>query len=275
MHSRVPVLVLILAVFGCAELNANQTGSFPFEFSDGLIWVKVSVAGSTLNFVLDSGAGSTVLSLQAARRLSLKTSSPVRVQMVDGSTTGYRIAQFQGSVGGIPLKKEIITLDLSTTDKLCCRPIDGLIGQDFFRGRVVQIDFKNRCVCVSESSETLDCCTVLPMSRRNDALCIPVGFNGQKPQWARLDTGCISALEWAGALGKKESGSMSVGLADATQSSVSAEVRLGTECIRNVQTGIHRKQIFPSEAGLLGNGLLSKYRVTIDSRKMQVLLEKP
>lgn len=275
VNPRAGILFIVLAVFGCAGLRAAETSSFPFEFTDGLIWVKVSAAGSTLNFVLDSGAGSSVLSLQAARRLAIKLGSPVPVQAVEGLTTGYRVNGFPGTVGGISLKGDILALDLQSASKECHRPIDGLIGQDFFRGRVVRIDFKTRRVSLLESANASCCSAVLPIRRLNDALCVPVGLNGQKPKWTRLDTGCDSALEWAANLGgEKHMRNLSVGLAVPSGNSISADVQLGAEHIRNVRTGVHKKQMFSGEAGLLGSGLLSKYCVTIDSREMRLLLER-
>ena len=275
VNPKVGFLCIALALFGCIGLQAAENGSFPFDYTDGLIWVKVSVAGSTLNFVLDSGASSSILSLQTARRLAIELGSPVQVQAVEGITTGYRVKSFEGTVGEIPLNKDILAMDLQVPSKACHRSIDGLIGQDFFRGRVVRIDFKARRVCLLESADASCCCASLPMRCQNDALCIPIGLNGQKPQWTRLDTGCDSALEWAVDIGKnKHKRISSVGLAGTSEDAISAEVQLGAERIRRVRTGVHEKRIFSGEAGLLGNGLLSKYCVTIDARKMRLLLEK-
>jgi len=41
-----------------------------------------------------------------------------------------------------------------------------------------------------------------------------------------------------------------------------------------VPTGLHQKEIFPGEAGLLGNGLLSRYRsVIIDWKSRRLFLK--
>jgi len=40
-----------------------------------------------------------------------------------------------------------------------------------------------------------------------------------------------------------------------------------------VKVNLHAQSIFPPEAGLLGNGVLSRYRVTIDGRRLLLLLE--
>jgi hypothetical protein len=51
-------------------------------------------------------------------------------------------------------------------------------------------------------------------------------------------------------------------------------VDFGGHTFRDVPTGIHRTAIFPGEAGLLGNGLLSNFsRVTIDAKTGRLILE--
>lgn len=262
---------MVLGVCAWSGLLGGEAASFPFEFSNGLIWVKVSTAGPTLNFVLDSGAGSTVLSLRAARRLGVELGSPVAIQAVNGRTTAYRADAFAGSVGGVPIKREIFALELRTVGKTCRRPIDGLIGQDFFRDRVVRINFKTRRICLLDKADVDSCCAVLPLRYHRDAMCVPVGVNGLKPEWTRLDTGCDSALEWAADFRSTRGGEKRPA---PVGGKTGTEVQMGSERIAGIKTGIHKQPIFLGEAGLLGSGLLSRYCVTVDARKMQLLLQR-
>jgi hypothetical protein len=106
-------------------------------------------------------------------------------------------------------------------------------------------------------------------------MCIPVGVNGLKPEWTRLDTGCDSALEWAANSGTaRRDGKTSIGFTGSGGNCIYTEVQLGSERVPAVKTGVHRSQMFSGEAGLLGNGLLSKYCVTVDAKKMQLVLER-
>jgi hypothetical protein len=52
-------------------------------------------------------------------------------------------------------------------------------------------------------------------------------------------------------------------------------VQLGKKSFKAVTTGVHKEPIFPGEAGLLGNGLLSKFRLTIDQPGKRVIFENP
>ena len=59
-----------------------------------------------------------------------------------------------------------------------------------------------------------------------------------------------------------------------TARSLSA-VQLGQQGFKAVTTGVHTEPIFSGEAGLLGNGLLSKFRLTIDQPGNRVIFENP
>jgi hypothetical protein len=92
----------------------------------------------------------------------------------------------------------------------------------------------------------------------------------------RLDTGCDASLEWV-FNGKQKWRTVrnSIGLSGVSVRHINTSVQLGKQCFNAVTTGVHREQIFPGEAGLLGNGLLSKFRLTIDQPANRVILENP
>lgn len=254
-HAVVGSMLLLLS----GTSQAAQV--IPFEYRDGLIWVKVRTESSAapLNFLLDSGAGESVLSLETAHRLGVRLGSPVKVQCVGTTASAWRVEDFQASVSGISVCSSPLALNLRDTSELCSRPIDGLLGQDFLRGRIVQIDYKAGCIRFLDEADDSNCCAVVPIKMNYDAMCVPVSMNGSKPKWTRLDTGCDDALHWVGG----RSGIY-----------MRASVQVGEEVIANVSTTLHRTAIFPTEAGLLGNGVLSNYRVTIDAVNQRLLLEK-
>ena len=101
-------------------------------------------------------------------------------------------------------------------------------------------------------------------------------MNGCRAKWVRLDTGCAKPLHWV----TKESGATSppqvcIGLADVQVPFATATVQIGRERIDSVEVGLHKREIFQGEAGLLGNGLLSRYVVTLDARARRVVFSKP
>jgi Aspartyl protease len=263
-------------VFAVVLLSPVRATEVPFEYRDGLLWLKVWAAGKRepLNFILDSGASTSVLSIQAARDLNMKLGSPQMVYGVHSKTVAYRIDGFEAGVAGITLPDSLLAVDLSGVSKTAHQSIDGLLGAEFFRGRVVQVDFASRKVRVLDNVHPNARGTVLPIKWRNKAICVPVGLAGRPARWMRLDTGCESALEWAGggATAQGDAGP-SIGLSSASIRYVSADVQLGSHKLSNVEVGIHPRRIFAGEGGLLGNRVLSQFRVTIDAPGRRVILE--
>lgn len=246
-----------------AALASTPGSSIPIEIRDGLIWVKVQAqsAGQTrpLNFLLDSGAGCSVLSASVAEKLGVAYGRTEKVRRVETTTTARRVRDFQASVGGIPVSETPLALDLSDVSELCSRPVDGLLGHDFFQGRIIQIDFHASRLRILENVTPSTAATVLRMKVGQGAMLIPVSVNGSEPRWTRLDTGCDDGLHW---------------VAGRDESYVSTSVQLGTQRLQGVKTALHAGEIFPREAGMLGVGVLRHYRVTIDAVNRQLLLEK-
>jgi hypothetical protein len=249
----------------------------PFQFEDGLVWVQVELVGTKepLNYLLDSGASITCINLQTAQACRIRLGGPQSVEGVSGLSVAYRVSNFQATVGDTPLPKSILAIDLGAISNRCRRHIDGILGLDFFRNRIVQIDFEVGMIGLLKNSDlSLANCDILPIKICNDAMCLPVRI-GNANQWMRLDTGCDSALEWAlmGTKARRRS-EPAAGLSGASIQYFNTTVHLGKHCFSNVSVGVHPKQIFPGEDGLIGNGLLSKFCLTIDERNRRVILQK-
>jgi len=275
---RLLVSVLLAALWLPLSAQSKVLGEIPFQFHDGLIWLKVGVTGKSepLNFLLDSGAGVSAVDLQAACCLRLKLGERQPVQGVSGQTFGYRVHDLQAVSGGIDLPTSVLAIDLRTISECCQQPVDGILGADFFRDRVVQIDFAAGRVRVLENCDVnLANCDVLPIKMCNDAVCVPVRVAENPAQWMRLDTGCDSALEWVvGEPRTRPHERASIGLSYSSRPCIRATVQIGNQHIA-VRAGIHEKQFFAGEAGLLGNRLLTKFRLTIDEPRNRVIFEQP
>ena len=244
------------------SVRSEVSGEIPFQYRDGLIWLKVEVArkGERLNFLLDSGAGASVIDLQIARSLGVQLGNRQNVQGVNGECFGYSVNDLQAVSSGILLPKSVLAIDLYRLSSYCQQPVDGILGVDFFRGRIVQIDFnEGRVRLLKKRDLNLANREILPIKICNDAFCIPVRVGGNPAQWTRLDTGCDAALEWVvSGIERARTGETSIALSGASVRYVSTSVQLGKQYFSAVPTGVHEEQIFLGEAGLLGNALLSK-----------------
>lgn len=277
LPSRLLSFVTLACLFFASQLGAATP--IPFQFRDGLIWVKVkpSGTGEPLNFLLDSGAGSSVLDLAAARRLGVRLGKSQSVQGVDSHSAAFQVKDFAARASGIALPTSILAVDLSGPSRSCHQRIDGLLGVDFFRERIVQIDFGSQTIRLLQRSEVNDAgCEILPIASRNDAMCVSASVDGHKPEWLRLDTGCNTALEWAVTGDKtKKLGVITIGLNPSPVQEFLTDVLLGTKHLSAVKTGVHPRQMFAGESGLIGTGLLSRFIVTIDAANRRCLLADP
>jgi hypothetical protein len=273
----------LCTVFAAVLLPLSARSEIPgeihFQYRDGLIWLKVNVAGKSkpLNFLLDSGAGISAIDLQMARTLGVLLGSRQTVLGVNGRGVAFQVSDLQAVCAGVALPKTVLAVDLRPLSDCCERPVDGILGADFFRSRIVQIDFRDGRVRILERCDSnLARCEILPIRMCNDAFCVPVRVAGNSAQWMRLDTGSDAALEWVvGATEKRRTGLSSIGLSGVSGRHIHTSVQLGKQRFNAVTAGVHTEQIFPGEDGLLGNALLSKFRLTIDQPENRVIFESP
>jgi hypothetical protein len=271
--------VLLLLTQGVSVRSASST-DVPFNLHAGLIWVQVDRpgCGRPLNFILDSGAEVSAIDLATVLRLHLDLGQPITIRGVSGTTGGYWPEYLPARMGGISLPTNYLAMDLSAVGDACHRKVDGLIGADFFAGRVVQIDFAKEKIRLLENCKPGANAQILPLQIEASRLRVPVDVLGIGNAWARLDTGCASALHWAVSASEvTEAGSsqeLGVGVSSALIRQNTKSVRLGNLTVKNVSTGMHTEKLLANESGLLGDGLLSQFSlVTIDEPGKQLVLD--
>jgi hypothetical protein len=272
---RCPCIIAILAFALRASASANE---IPFEFRDGLLWVKATVSESPepLNLLVDTGAGASVLNAAAAERLKLRFGRAVNVRGVETTLSGHWLKPLCATANGVPLPTNYVAVDLRELSKSCVLPVDGLLGADFFCRKVVQIDFaaqKLRLLARAPDHWNSDS---VALQLRPCGMLVSVNVNGRNERWVRLDTGCASALQWVSSDVRPEDcmGKPAIGLTELSVPQTQTVVRIGSHEFRDIPTGLHAKPIFQGEAGLLGNGVLSRFSsITIDAKSGRLLLE--
>ncbi len=268
----------ILAALLNGHVAYGAPTEIPCEFREGLLWIKATVAQSPepLNFLLDTGAGASVINRGTADRLGWKLRNAVNVRGVSTTLTAYRLNNIAARAGNIPLPVDYLALDLTKLSASCQEHVDGLIGADFFRGRAVQIDFQAQKLRILQSAELPALGEILPLQMRSCGMRVPISVNGHPGQWVRLDTGCASALQWVTARVHSQdcNPKVAIGLTEISIPQTQTTVEIAGEKFENVPTGIHEHAIFAGEAGLLGNGLLSRFSsITIDTKAHRLILE--
>jgi hypothetical protein len=271
--------LLLNLVQGRAEAGSVAVAEFPFQFREGLIWIQVSVPQSAtpLNFMLDSGAGVSVINLPAAKSLRLNSGHKVLVRGVHATSVGYWPQPLEARAGSVPLPEDYLMVDLGELSQACACPVDGLLGADFFRQHIVQIDFVAQKIRLLDSLNPGKAAESLPLELRPCGMRVPIQVNGGKERWVRLDTGCASALQWVTSQVASESclRQPAIGMTTVSVPMTETTVHLGKTEFKSVPTGLHDTEIFAGEAGLLGNGLLSRFSsITIDPMAGRLILEK-
>jgi len=258
-----------------------SAAEFPFKLREGLMWVQVEGPRGALplNFILDSGAEASVLDLQTARRFHLELGQPVTVRGVNTTTEGYWTESLPASMGGLSLPSKYLAMNLSALSAACHRQVDGLIGAGFFAGRVVQIDFAREKIRVLEKFAPGARNEVVPLQIEASRMRVPIEVVGLGKGWARLDTGCASALHWAvttsALAGQGTTEELGVGVTSQIIRKNTQTVRLGRFTLDHVSTGLHTEKLLAGEDGLLGAGLLSRFAtVTINEPAGQLVLEE-
>ena len=237
--------------------------------------VSVPQSNEPLHFLVDSGASASVVNLGTAKRLNLALGPKVRVSAVGTTLTGHYPVKFSAMASQVELPGEYLAIDLSKLSNACSRSVDGLIGADFFRGRVVEIDYTAQKLRVFADSPTDEGANAVPLEARPCGFRVPLNVNGGKRQWVRVDTGCATAFQWVTSKVRAEQCTvkLAVGLAELSIPQTKVNIRIGNHHLDDVPTGLHRNAIFPGESGLLGNGLLAQFGVvTIDAKSNRLVL---
>lgn len=141
-------IVLTVSANPGAQTGSRNATTIPFELATRHIMVKVTIGQSRpLSFILDTGADSAIIKIDVARELGLKLEGTVGIGGAGaGTQTGQFVRDASWSLVGLrgfsqPLALAIPLTELSTA---MGRSIDGIIGGQFIRQFVLELDYQAR-----------------------------------------------------------------------------------------------------------------------------------
>lgn len=272
-------------------VGGAASATVPFVRYAGLILVELAIDGhAPMPFILDSG-GLNLLTPDAARALGIQGEGKQAIQGVGTRIQSMQVADVRAyRLGPVQLDQQrflIVDLPLLLTDRGDRPAIAGLIGYELLRRFTTRIDYDRQQLTFTAAGG---------LSEATGANVLPLGFDGRTPMvHARvngidgvfmMDTGDSGGLTvfapFAAAhritLDGKISASHSGGVGGIIESRRGqvASLALGQRALLDVPTTLSapKSGVFASEqlAGNLGQGILSRYIITLDyaSRRMQL-----
>jgi clan AA aspartic protease (TIGR02281 family) len=262
----------------------------PAEF-DRHIYVRVTIAGRGMDFVLDTGASGIVLDTKVARDLGLRLYAE-HSNVVAGRTTYARAVVPEMQTGPLAMRDvAVIVVPLGWKEAGHVR-VAGLLGFDFLAQLGVTIDYENRRVTVVPSGAY-----AAPSDPHTSALDVRLGrgiplvtasLDGAFAERVGIDTGGVGAfllfdyftrrnpapLPDIDALGGGETTLAGVGGGFAASSALVSSFEVGGFRFRNVRgSRVTSDQSFSQDSdGVIGEGLLRYFTLGLDYANERVYL---
>ncbi len=150
-----PILLLVaVALLSCAPLARGDTAfaaDLPFRNCDGLICLDVGLDGASRNLMLDTGNAHSTLIADVAREIGWTLNPAQR----NGATVPgiYLGGEHRVALGNVQAPTQFYVFERGLLG-LYQPPVDGSLTYDFFKDRVLEIDYPHHRVRVSNIQTT-------------------------------------------------------------------------------------------------------------------------
>jgi hypothetical protein len=132
------------------QTTAPTPLAIPFELANHLVILKASVNRSRpLSFVLDTGASVAIMRMDVAKELGLSLFGEVNVRGAGpGAQAGSRVRNAMWSLEGLERVAQPVALAIPLPELPTAlgRDVDGIIGGEFIRQFVVELDYDARII---------------------------------------------------------------------------------------------------------------------------------
>jgi hypothetical protein len=160
--------LLVLLISSCSLMKQYRymskakapTGTFrteiPFEINNGLIVIKVKFDDSDkeFEFVLDSGAPTSVIYGEAFGHSHAKTIMTYKVSDSQGNSTTSEYVIMNVKLGNLLFKDIFAAHSANPGEYVACVAANGLIGANLMQTANWQIDFANKKIVISDRKKT-------------------------------------------------------------------------------------------------------------------------
>jgi hypothetical protein len=134
---------------------ARKVSQFPFELNGNMIFVPVRVNGSKpLSFGLDTGAYLSVINTPVVEQLGLKTGGRAVGFGAGGPVPSLELPDVTLDISGATLKDlDLSAMALGSIENSLGRPMDGILGAEFFKRYVVELDYEKKEITLYEPAD--------------------------------------------------------------------------------------------------------------------------
>jgi hypothetical protein len=267
--------------------------SVPFELLNNHIYLDVKLGGKGPFRLLCDTGGANIVTPELARTLGLKPQGALQGRGVGDKSEDIglvKVPSFQ--VGGATLRDQVFAVfNLGPLTSAEGAPVHGLIGYEVFKRFVVRVDYEHR---------TLTLTLPAAFSYHGGGVVVPFKFNEHVPQVEGaidgiagafdLDTGSRASVDLLGSFVAQHGlraryapklegvAGWGVGGPARAQFARAGTLRLGgLEVSRPVmELTLQTKGAFSDKyvAGNVGGALLSRFNVTFDYSRQQVIFER-
>lgn len=272
------------------EGGVAETGWLPLPSPAGLVELTAHVGRIPIRVVVDSGAQFSAIDRRLAERLGLKKAPiPLIAFGVSGDPSLTHTVGLDLAIGPLRLQGlRAAALDLLTLSGAIRRPFAMLIGRDVLRALTLDVDWPNaRARLVQPAAFRPPAgARVAPTRKTGGALMAPVAIEGAAPVELMVDTGATSEIALSqktaktlGLLdGRHVTTGRSISLGGVTEDLVlrAAKVEFAGRALQDVEVQVFEPAARgPLPAGLLGVGILRRYRAAMDLDKGALWLAAP
>lgn len=217
--TSIGILVLLLVIFivldGCTMVKAYSLikkgeveqkdfkTTFPFEFDQGLIIIKVKIKGKEYDFMLDTGAPN-LISKEIADELMLKPKFSAEMDDSQNQSEELDFVQIEHvSIGGVNfLNMGAVVADLENgVKKVSCFKVDGIIGANLMRNAIWDIDYETQNITITSAKSLLDITNdneKIPFTTSlTGSPFIQVGIGGELIKKVQIDLGMTSDFKFS------------------------------------------------------------------------------
>ena len=133
----------------------RKVSQFPFELNGNMIFLPVRVNGSSpLSFGLDTGAYLSVINTPVAEQLKLKMGGRAVGFGAGGQVPSLQLSDVTLDINGATLKDlDLSAIALGAIENSLGRPMDGILGAEFFKRYVVELDYEKKEMTLYEPGD--------------------------------------------------------------------------------------------------------------------------